>query len=145
MVLLAGRLEQVITSDQGHCATQGFEIIATTAGGAGVHAQVRVPLAEGVPVGQLALNVMVFSRPLAIRSIGTAPKCEGIHVEILTIEIDALFGQCPINMVDKPVQGLRMAEIQQAAGATAKASTLRWGWNLPLFRKQPFGMILSDP
>src|SRR5690242_12652460 len=100
MALLAGRLKEMIAANQRHSTAQRFKVIAATAGGAGIETQTGMALAKSVPVCQITLHIEVFRHPHTIRGIGASPESKWIHVEILPVEVDALFRQSSVHMID---------------------------------------------
>ena len=60
--LLGGQVGVVVVGRmQGHGPPHGLQVVAPAAGGATVDDQLRVPLAQGVPIGQVALHVQVLA------------------------------------------------------------------------------------
>jgi hypothetical protein len=66
-----------------------------------------------IPVSQITLNVEVLRHPLPVGRIRRSPEAEGINVEILTIEIDALVSQKRVDMLRQPIPGLRVSQVKQ--------------------------------
>ena len=89
--LLGGQVAVVVVGRmQRHGAAHGLQVVAPAARGATVDDQLRVPLPQGVPIGQIALDVQVLGHALAVGRVVAPPEVERVHVEILAVEVDAL-------------------------------------------------------
>ena len=55
--LLADRLEDIIAAPERHGAAERLQVVPPAAAGAGVDEHVRMPPAQLVPVGEIALDV----------------------------------------------------------------------------------------
>ena len=82
---------------------QRLKIIAPAAGGAGVDQHPGMSLAQFVPKRQVPFHVADLSHPLAIGCVGLAPEIEGIHVEILSVQIDSFISDQPVDVVNQPL------------------------------------------
>src|SRR5260370_26474572 len=103
MALLAGGLKKMIAANQRHGPAQRFKIITAAARRAGIETQTGMALAESVPVCQITLDVEILRHSHTIRRLSSSPESKRIHVSILPVEIDALFRQSLVNMIDEPL------------------------------------------
>ena len=98
-VVVVGRM-------QGDRPAHRLEVVAPSSRSTTVDDQIGLPLAKRVPVSQVALHVEVLGDALAVGRIVLAPERERIHVEVLAIEIDALFAEHAIHVIGEPASSV---------------------------------------
>ena len=89
--------------------------------------QVRVPLTQGVPIGEVVLHVQVLGQALAVGRVVLPPERQRVHVEVLAVEADALFAQHAVGVVGEPMECLGFPQVQERAA------------------QEPLGMVLGQP
>jgi hypothetical protein len=120
----------VIAPPEGHGAAHRLDVVAAAAAGAGVDEHVGVPPPQFVPVRKVAGDVLILGDALAVGRVVGAPVAQGVRVEVLAIEVDALLGDQAVDVLDEPLPCLRVAEVQDAALLAAQ---------------DPFGVLLGQP
>ena len=72
-----------------------------------------MPAPELVPKCEIPLDMEVFGHSLAVGGIGGAPVVQRVHVEVLSIVIDALLVEHVVNVLDEPAPSLDIAQVQK--------------------------------
>ncbi len=91
----------------------GFQVVPPPARGTGVDEHIREAPAQLAPEAQVAFDIADLGDTLPVRRVVLPPAVQRIDVEILPVEIDALFAQDAADMLEQPVKSLRIAEIEQ--------------------------------
>ena len=58
-----------------------------------------------------------FGDTLAVFRVVSAPEVQRVDVEILPVEVDALFSEELVNMVGQPLPRRRITQVQQAGNS----------------------------
>jgi len=111
MALLADSGLQVVAAQQRHSASQGLQVVAPSAAGAAVDQHLGMTAAQLVPVGKVAYHVLELGHALPVGRVGGAPPGEGVDIEVLTIQTDALLDEQLVNVIDQPRPGFRIAQV----------------------------------
>ena len=88
---------------RGRIARQHAEIVPPAAGGAGINVQVRIPMAEFIPKGEMPLDVKVFGDALPVG--GIVPALGGpvaAPIQILAIPVESLGFDHAVHVMDQP-------------------------------------------
>ena len=98
---------------QGHRATHGLGVVSSAARGAGIDPQPGIALKKRVPITVVALDVQVFKDTVAPGLAVLLPVRNGREIEVLTVNINAVFLDQSVNLVDQPVAGHGICQIEQ--------------------------------
>ena len=84
-----------------------------------------------IPIGQVAGDMVVLCDALAVLGVVLLPEAQRVDVEVLAVQVDALLGDEPIDVLGQPLADFGVAQVEQAA-ALAAQNPFRW-----LFRYWP--------
>ncbi|OPZ96037.1 MAG: hypothetical protein BWY71_02044 [Planctomycetes bacterium ADurb.Bin412] len=130
VALLADRLEQVIAPCQRYRSPHGLQVQAMPARRTTVNNHSRMTLAQFIPVRQIPHYILVLRYALAILGIIFLPEGKRIDIVILPVEVNSLFRNDVADMIDHPIQRLRIAHVQHSALGTSQ---------------YPFGVLGGQP
>ena len=91
LALRAQRFITIVALQQGNGSPKYLQIIASATARARVDFQVGESFAKVVPELQQPCDVVVFSNTLPVGTIERSPVGERVEIEILPVEVDAVF------------------------------------------------------
>ena len=99
LTLLSHGFVLIVGSPKRYGAAKGLKIVPPSPGSAGVNEHIWVAADQLVPICQIPGHMLDFGDALPVFRVISPPVIQGIHIEILPIDINSLLGQEFINVI----------------------------------------------